>query len=80
MDERLEKLRNAIQEQVYGTVFIRIDTDKQCVFVRISCSYISFELEFSFNVIMTFPYQVLAEEILRTYERNILKRHFKYRW
>lgn len=77
MNERLEMLRNAIQEQIYDSVFIQISENEQRVIVRINNRTMNFETSFSFHEVMNFPYQVLAEKALNDYER---KCYFKNRW
>ena len=79
MNERLEMLQKAIQEQIYDSIFIRIAEDEQRVFVRIVNGTITFEMTFSFDEVMKAPYQLLAEKVLNDYERKLLQCYFRYR-
>lgn len=78
MNERLENLQKAIQEQIYDSVFIRIAEDEQRVFVRI-VGTITFEMTFTFDEVMKCPYQLLAEKVLNDYERKLIQCYFRYR-
>lgn len=78
MNERLENLHKAIQEQIYDSVFIRIPEDEQRVFVRI-VGTITFEMTFTFDEVMKCPYQLLAEKVLNDYERKLMQCYFRYR-
>lgn len=79
MNERLENLKNAVQEQIYDSVFIRIAEDEQRVFVRIVGGTMTYEMSFSFDEVMKCPYQLLAEKVLNDYERKLMQCYFRYR-